>query len=176
MTSGYDQAMLKAQDIVVLLKVAVAQGGWSFAGLGAQLGMSASAVHRSLDRAESSGLYDGHRRKVKTSALKEFLAHGIRYSFPPVRRGEARGMATAWGAEPLSDELASSASSPPVWPYAHGKTRGIALEPLHPSAPEAAHKDSDLYRLLAVVDAIRIGGARERGLAVKWLGRLLKGR
>jgi hypothetical protein len=166
--------MLKAQDIIVLLKVAVAPEAWTFVGLGAQLGMSASAVHRSLDRAASSALYDSDRRNVKIPALKEFLEHGIRYSFPPVRRGEARGMPTAWAAKPLVDEVVSSQRNPPVWPSARGKTRGISLEPLHPSAPEAARRDPDLYRLLAVVDAIRIGGERERDLAVKWLGRLLK--
>jgi hypothetical protein len=176
MESGYHLAMLKAQDIVVLLKVAVARGGWSFAGLGTELGMSASAIHRSLDRAESSGLYDAHRRQVKIAALKEFLVHGVRYAFPPVRHGEARGMATAWGAKPLSGEVASSGRNPPVWPYAQGKVRGIALDPLHPSVPGAARKDPDLYRLLAVVDAIRIGGSRDRNLAVKWLGKLLRAR
>lgn len=165
--------MLKAQDIVVLLKVAVAPGEWSFAKLGEQLGMSASAVHRSLDRAAAAGLYDAKRRKVKVPQLKEFLAHGARYVFPPVRQGEARGMPTAWGAEPLADEVSSSGRNAPVWPYARGEARGIALEPLHPSVPAAARRDLSLYRLLAVVDAIRIGGARERSLAVKWLAKLL---
>lgn len=170
---GYDRLMLKAQDIVVLLKLAVAPEAWSFAKLGEQLGMSASAVHRSLDRAAASGLYDAKRRKVKLPELKEFLAHGVRYAFPPVRQGEARGMPTAWGAEPLADELAFSGQNVPVWPSARGKARGIALEPLHPSVPVAARRDASLYRLLAIVDAIRIGGARERNLAVKWLGKLL---
>ncbi len=165
--------MLKAQDIVVLLKVAVARHGWTFAKLAGELGMSASAVHRSLDRAEASGLYDSGRRNVRIPALKEFLVHGVRYAFPPVNRGEARGMPTAWGAKPLAKELASSGRNAPVWPDARGKARGIALEPLHPSVPVAARRDESLYRLLAVVDAIRIGGARERSLAVKWLGKLL---
>jgi hypothetical protein len=165
--------MLKAQDIVVLLKVAVAREGWSFARLGDQLGLSASAVHRSLDRAEASGLYDSGRRKVRLPELKEFLVHGVRYAFPPVSRGEARGMPTAWGGEPLADEIASSGRNAPVWPYARGKARGIALEPLYPSVPVAARRDESLYRLLAVVDAIRIGGARERSLAEKWLDKLL---
>src|ERR1700761_5251795 len=111
--------MLKAQDILVLLKVAITPAGWSFAGLGTQLGMSASAVHRSLDRAASSGLYDARRRKVKIPELREFLEHGLRYTFPPVWRGEARGMPTAWGAEPLAGELLSS-GQPPVWPHARG--------------------------------------------------------
>lgn len=165
--------MLRAQDIVVLLKVAVSPQGWSFAGLGEQLGMSASAVHRSLDRAESSGLYDAGRRRVKVAELKELLEHGVRYAFPPLQRGEARGLPTAWGAEPLAGEVVSSGRNVPVWPDARGDARGIALEPLHAGVPRAAREDASLYRLLAVVDAIRIGGARERDLAVRWLGKLL---
>lgn len=172
----YRRGMLKAQDIVVLLKVAVSPAGWSFAQLGDELGMSASAVHRSLDRAKASGLYDARCRKVRVPELKEFLKHGARYAFPPVWRGEARGMPTAWGAEPLAGEIASSGRNPPVWPDARGKSRGIILEPLHPGVPRAAGRDPSLYRLLAVVDAIRIGGARERGVAARQLDKLLAGR
>jgi DNA-binding Lrp family transcriptional regulator len=175
MSDLYDASMLKAQDIVVLLKVAIAPPGWSFADLAEQLGMSASAVHRSLRRATDSGLYDSRRRQVKQRELKEFLAHGVRYVFPAVRHGEARGMPTAWGAEPLASELSSSGPSDPVWPDALGIARGIALIPLYPNVPGAAARDGALYRLLAVVDAIRVGGARERSLAVAWLDRLLDG-
>lgn len=169
----YLRSMLKAQDILVLLKVALAKEGWTFQKLADDLGMSASAVHRSLDRAEVSGLYNPARRRVRIRELKEFLVHGARYAFPPVSRGEGRGMPTAWGAEPLAGVLASSDRNVRVWPDARGKARGIVLEPLHPSVPGAARKDPSLYELLALVDGIRIGDARERSLAAKWLGRLL---
>jgi hypothetical protein len=165
--------MLKAQDIVVLLKVAIARPGWTFAQLADELGMSASAVHRSLDRADAADLYSPGRRRVRIRELKEFLIHGVRYAMPPVNRGEGRGMPTAWAAEPLAGEVASSGRNAPIWPDAHGKARGIVLEPLHPGVPVAARKDQLLYELLALVDAIRIGEARERNLAAKWLGRLL---
>jgi hypothetical protein len=54
---------------------------------------------------------------------------------------------------------------PPVWPHPEGATRGVALEPLYPSAPVAALRDPALYELLALIDAIREGRARERKLA-----------
>jgi hypothetical protein len=49
--------------------------------------------------------------------------------------------------------------------------RGILrlLEPLYRSVPNAARADKQLYELLALVDAIRSGRARERELAVKEL-------
>ena len=45
-----------------------------------------------------------------------------------------------------------------------GNSRGLIVEPLHPNVPKAAKKDSYLYELLALVDALRIGGPREVSL------------
>ena len=54
----------------------------------------------------------------------------------------------------------TAASSQPVWPDAEGEIRGLTLEPLHKAAPRAALKDSQLYELLARIDALREGRAR----------------
>jgi hypothetical protein len=53
----------------------------------------------------------------------------------------------------------------PVWADDEGSVRGESIEPLYPSAPRAAREDPKLYELLALVDALRIGRARERKLA-----------
>jgi len=76
-----------------------------------------------------------------------------------------RGVATSYAAEPLKSEIASSNDLPPVWPWPDGETRGVSLEPLYKSVPHAALRDPVLYQLLALVDAIRDGRARERNLA-----------
>lgn len=165
---------MKSQDIVVLLKLIDLPSGWTFEQLARELEMSTSAVHRSLERAEHAGLYSSWRRSVDRRALTEFLVHGARYAFPPVRSGEARGVATAWAAPPLSNEIAAFAGSPPVWPYAKGNSRGIALEPLYPSVPAVANRDRALWEKLALFDAIRIGATRERNLAAKHLKKLLR--
>jgi hypothetical protein len=166
--------MLRSQDIVVLLKLVAWRRNWTFDQIAHELGLSTSAVHRSLERSARSGLYRPERREVDPVALGEFLEHGARYVFPPVWGGEARGMPTAWAAPPLSDELNSSAGNSPVWPYAGGKARGIALAPLHPSVPDATLKDEAFGQLLALVDALRIGGARERRVAAKQLKQRLR--
>ena len=54
---------------------------------------------------------------------------------------------------------------PPVWPWPEGDTRGIGFEPSYAKVPQAALRDRDLYELLALVDAIRDGRARERNIA-----------
>jgi hypothetical protein len=166
--------MLKPQDIVVLLKIVGQHQGWTFERIASELDLSPSSVHRSLERAEKSGLYNSKRKEVNRASLLEFLRHGAKYVFPPVRQGESRGIPTAWAAQPLRDQLLSSQENAPVWPFAKGKARGIALEPLHPVVPQAAMKDPVLGELLALFDAIRIGNARERGLACKELDRHLK--
>ena len=67
-----------------------------------------------------------------------------------------------------------SSDLPPVWPWPNGDTRGVGLEPLYKSVPRAALRDPALYQLLALVDAIRDGRARERNLAERDLVDRLK--
>jgi hypothetical protein len=167
--------VLRAYDILVLLKLAlIGHLPWTYDSVAHELGLSASAVHRSVDRASESGLFNRSRRAIERASLQEVLAHGVRYFFPPVWGGEARGIPTAWAAAPLSSQLAHSGENPPVWPSPDGKVRGIALEPLDPRVPGAVIRDEQLGELLALVDAIRIGSARERSLAAKELGLRLK--
>ena len=65
--------------------------------------------------------------------------------------------------------IGGSIDPPPVWPYAEDSVRGVAFTPLYSSVPAAALHDSRLYELLALVDAIRDGRARERNFATKEL-------
>jgi hypothetical protein len=60
-----------------------------------------------------------------------------------------------------------------VWPHPNGPVRGVGVEPLHPSVPFAAMQDAKLYELLALFDALRVGKARERGMALERLQALI---
>jgi len=155
---------LKPQDIVLLLKIAGLPEGWTIRELSEGLDMSLSAVHRSIARLQAAGLLDVQRR-VNAAQAFEFLEHAIRYVLPPRFEGESRGIPTAGAASPLREWLAPSDSLAPVWPHPLGETRGLALLPIHPSVPEAALRDAQLAQSLALVDAMRIGDARLRGLA-----------
>ncbi len=68
----------------------------------------------------------------------------------------------------------SDGEPPPVWPDVEGGIRGIGFSPLHKSVPRAAQHDSKLYDLLALVDMIRGGRARERAVAIKELNHRLE--
>lgn len=161
--------MLKGEDIVVLLKLMAGSPTWTVRSLEAEIGIPRSVIQRSLVRLERAGLLEEARRRVNVGRAEELLVHGVKYVFPSVRAGETRGVPTAWAAPPLQDKLADSGELPPVWPDAMGNVRGIALEPLHDSAPEISRRDPALGELLALTDGIRLGDARVRGLAEELL-------
>jgi hypothetical protein len=107
-------------------------------------------------------------------AVEEFLLHGVKYAFP-ARRGEAtRGRPTAYAAPPLNATIAAGEELPPVWPDPTGEVRGVTFEPLHKSAPKAVERDPSLYELLALLDALRDGRARERAIAERELSARLR--
>jgi hypothetical protein len=52
--------------------------------------------------------------------------------------------------------------------------RGQSIQPLYKSVPIAVLKDKNLYEVLALVDAIRVGKVREQQLAISYLKDRLK--
>lgn len=156
---------IRPHDIVILLKIA-AKGTdrWLMKHLSEELGISASEVSESLNRSVLAGLIAADKATLMRSALLEFLQYGIQYTFPQRPGALVRGMATAHSAEPLYTLIQSN--EPIVWPYAEGNLRGHGIEPLHPSVPIACSRDKRLYELLALVDSLRIGKAREKELAM----------
>lgn len=167
---------LKPQDVMVLLKlVAISKKEWSFNELAVELGMSPSEVHAASKRSLAAQLAVKRDGKLVPNVrnLEEFLIHGLRYAFYPEWGGMVRGMPTLYGASPLSEKFVPSAELLPVWPDPEGEALGSSFLPLYKSAPKAARRDSSLYELLVIVDAIRGGNARERNMGVKELQRRL---
>ena len=147
----------------------------TYANLAAELTMSPSDVHAAVKRNAAAGLLDPVTRRPLAEPVMEFLVHGLRYVFPVVRGQLTRGLPTAHAAPVMAPVFADSGEPPPVWPYAgEGAVRGISFEPLCDKVPAAAIKDPRLYGLLALVDALRGGRARERHYAEVELKRLLK--
>lgn len=165
--------MLKPRDIVVLLKVKISHGGWTYQKLAKSLGISSSEVHVSLKNCDQSGLYVDRSRRVLNSALLEFLIHGIRYSFPAKPGALVRGIPTAHSAEPLKGFFMANEDNAYVWSSRNGQIRGQAIEPLHKCVPSAVQKDPKLYQLLSLVDGLRVGRAREQDLAAQELDRII---
>ena len=129
---------------------------------------SASEVHAGLKRLSCSGLVVTSDRPV-LDAVEEFFVHAVKYIFPAKRGEITRGLPTSYAAPPIDRLVTSGSELPPVWPFPEGDRRGVTLEPLYSTVPAAALRDSNLYELLALLDAVRAGRARERRLAAKAL-------
>lgn len=158
--------MLKPQDLLVAIGVAlVGRDEWTYEGIASKLGISVSEAHAAVKRAQGAGLLMG--RAVNRRPLLEFLEHGVRYAFYVERGPVVRGVPTGVGAPPLRGRF--QVSEIPVWPSAGGTARGYALAPLYRSVPAVAEADRSLYEVLALVDAMRDGGTRERAMAMEEL-------
>jgi hypothetical protein len=166
------QPSLKPQDVVVLAKLISYQGRRpSIAQVGVDLALSSSEVHAGLKRLAASRLISDalDEGRPLLASVEEFLVHGVKYAFPAKRGEVTRGMLTSYAAPPLSAEIAAGSDLPPVWPSPEGEHRGVSLEPLYKTVPIAARKDQRLYEILALLDALRDGRAREKRIAEKKL-------
>ena len=99
--------------------------------------------------------------------MLDFLRYGLRYVYPEQPSSLVRGVPTSHSAPPLNEFIQSEQNF--VWPYAKGTVRGFAIQPLHPNVPKACLQDPKLHELLAMTDALRLGKARERNLAIEGL-------
>ena len=171
------QIVLRPQDLVVLLRLALTPGEVpTYAALAAELGMTASEIHAGLERAVLARLAhkDGAGKPVVVrEALKQFVTQGACYAFPALHGEATRGLPTGYAAPPLKDKIVQPNEPPPVWPHKDGAARGMAFYPLYPTVPVAAGRNPALYELLALFDAIRGGSARERALGVELIAERL---
>jgi hypothetical protein len=156
---------LKPQDVVVALKLCLPNAAKSYAALGKSLGISASEAHAAVQRLTEAGLADPEKKTIHRGKLREFLLHGVPYAFPAKTREFTRGMPTAWAAPVMAGQIAHTDEARPVWPDPDGIAKGVAVKPLYDSVVKAASSDPALYDLLALVDALRLGRARERKIA-----------
>jgi len=151
---------------------------FSVRALEADTGISKSQISLSLKRMYDVGLAKTDRKtqlpKTNTKALLEFITYGIKYVFPAKEGEITRGIATSIAAPVLRGKLMTSGDLPPVWAYAKGKTKGMAVEPLHSNIFKTVQKDKRMYAMLALVDAVRIGHPRERNLALEKLEIMFK--
>jgi hypothetical protein len=142
--------------------------------LARELHMPLATVQRSLGRLGATPTFDSHRRHVDISAAEEFFQHALMFVSPASTSGRARGIPTAWAVPALGKRLRVSAqASQPVWPTPRGGVRGVAVRPLHPGVFTLVDADPEMYQLLALTDAARLGDARVSrralGLLTTWI-------
>jgi hypothetical protein len=164
------QPSLRPFDVAVALRLLLVPEE-RYEPLAEALVTSTSAVHRAVARLQLSGLCKPGSRTVARPAFREFLLHGVRYAFPAVHGPERTGMATAW-THPDVATLFVDGDLPRslIWASDRGNVRGETLVPLFPNLPAVAARDARLHELLALVDVLRAGSARERRVVGDALG------
>ncbi len=165
--------MLKPIDMLIGLKILTSKKDWTQMGIAGELCVSSSQVNSAIKQLIESNLFtlrDGKPYPIY-AAMKEFVLSGMPYCFPAKTGELSVGMPTAYAAKPLSSEITLGKDPIPIWPYAQGKSRGVTLEPLHKNVPKALSlfPDENLQEILVLIDALRIGRAREKKMAQKLL-------
>lgn len=161
------QITLRPLDVPVALRL-VEEPDSTYERLHEDLGISASTAHGAVERLTRAGLVYPHQRKVNRSALLEFLEHGVQYAFPAdVSERRVRGVPTAHAAPVFGGEIVSNDVF--VWPHPDGLATGDAMEPLYEQATSLPTRCASVYDMLALVDALRVGRARERRIATEKL-------
>lgn len=142
---------------------------YSVRALQASLGISKTEIASALKRCQHIGLLrvdpNTQLPRVNSKALLGFIEHGLRYVFPVKPAEIVRGIPTSFSAPVLQSKLMSGGDLIHVWPDAYGNRKGQSITPLFKTVPGAVKKDPLLYEYLALIDAIRLGNAREATLA-----------
>ena len=159
--------MVKPQDVVVACKLLVAGPEWTYARLSASVALSAAETHASVRRLGEAGVArvpPGGGARVRRREALELLLAAPKIYCGEVGAGTGAGTPTSLWADPLRGEFEVDPSDEPVvWasPYPElvepGQVRGRLLEPLYPTVPRAIRGDRDLWRLLALLDVLRVG-------------------
>lgn len=162
----------KAQDVLVALKLlTIGEEPWSFTRLAQSLHISLGATYNAITHLRAAQLVYERRglAMVAKKRFVDFLVHGVPVVFYPERGGITHGIPTGTMAPVLNKIVPAGAKKqelPAVWPSPGGKVKGESLQPLYKTAPQAALSDPNLYVLLALVDSVRAGPDKDRGVCV----------
>jgi hypothetical protein len=166
--------LLRPQDIVLACEIAArGDAGWSAASLRDTLGLSTTEVYNALRRCREAGLLGESSNQLLGGRLLELLEHGVRYVYYARLGPPKRGIPTAGSGPFLMELLKGSPGQALVWESPQGTTLGTTVQPLYKTVPAACLRSPGLYEILALVDAIRVGRARERKAAKRRLRELL---
>lgn len=159
--------LLRPSDIATLLCLRLHPAD-PYSVMAERLGVSKSTAHDSVQRLVRNRLVHASAHAtalVADGPALDFLSYGVPYAFVPETMPEARGVLTGLRALGPAAGAAASSALLLVWPSRIGDSRGIGVKPLVPAAPNLPFRDPPLYRMLALVDALRVGDAREREAA-----------
>ncbi len=159
---------MRPQDIAILIKiVSMEDQPWQLSLLSNSLSISISEISESLNRSRLSKFIDYEKKRINRQNLMEFIEHGIKYVFPQQPGSMVRGIPTAHS-HPFVKKMFLSEMNY-VWPDSKGEVMGLLIEPLYPKQIHAIKDNPVFYKLMALIDIIRVGKAREIKFAIEEL-------
>lgn len=163
---------MRPQDIAILLKiVALRNELWQMTELAQSLKISGSEIFESLNRSQFAGLINYPAKKLNRQNLLEFLEHGVKYVFPQHPGSLLRGIPTAHSHSLMKKYFKSEMNY--VWPSPKGEVLGLAIEPFYAKQVDVVKEDPEFYKLLALVDVVRVGKVREVKFAKEELRKVI---
>lgn len=163
---------MRPQDIVILLKI-ISKGNtpWRHQDLSNELFISQSEISESLNRNQFAGLIGGDKKKVHRQSLLNFIEYGLRYVYPAKPGSMVNGIYTAHSHPFMQQQFKSEINY--VWPAERGPVRGLSIEPLYKEVVKAVILDENLYKMLALIDVVRVGRMRELQIAFEELNKMI---
>lgn len=162
--------MIKDQDIIILLMLCLADEPIMQKEIAARAQISRAATSIAINRLVDINLLSADREQVMKRNFMDFLIYGMPYVFPAKLGAITKGIATHISAEPLNKFF--SATQNFVWPHVSGKIIGQSIRPIYHSVPEIIGTEEQLYEALTLIDALRIGQAREKKKAISLLKKI----
>lgn len=155
--------MLQPVDIAVAFHAAMTDhrsGAWSQASIRRHLGIPRATLSKSLGRLR-------HARIIRESFINRRILAALLPLLPnlvparPLGDKQVQGLVTGFAAPAFGGHFRYAV--PQVWELAGGPDFGVPIEPLHDRLPArlAASGDPERHALLAYLDAVRGGRARE---------------
>ena len=171
--------MLKPQDILVACKLfTLGDAEWPIRRLAGSLSISVGETHAAIERGKISGILGTPRGRLNVGRKKllDLVSVAVPQVYYAVRGSVETGVPTAMHAEPLKGVFSKDGRPIPlVWPSERGTVKGESLMPLYPTVSRAVEHDPGLHRLLALIDVVRVGDAKDRKLATDLLERMIMG-
>lgn len=170
---GDQMQQLLPQDVLLAVRLLNAPQSWSFESAGALVGISASQCHAAFGRLCRAELVEKKLRMPIRGNLLEFLIHGVKYAFPVELGPSVTGIPTAHSAPIWKGRIIAPKKSDLVWEHPTGKSEGTSVEPLYKTVPIVSLQHQKTYGILALLDSLRVGKAREHKEAATLLTELI---
>ena len=162
---------MNPQDFIIALFLALEEKPILQKDIADRLKISRSAVSYAIKRLGKLKIINLDNQQVMVHSLLDFVQYAIHFIYPTDIGPKVKGIPTAVSG-PILDQLITTEETY-VWKSEKGTAIGQEVQPLYERVPEFINYESQLYQVLSLIDAVRIGNSREKNIANKELKKIL---